>query len=143
VAVALVRNTLDADVEAFALRLVRAALPAAEAFAEVDPRVPRGSKPHPGPRLVDSFQFGAPARRGSRVVAKASNVAPHAEYTERGTQPHEIRPRSARALRFDAGGETVFAKRVQHPGTQAKPWFEQVVGDAWARALASAVLIVS
>lgn len=136
------RNTLDADVRAFAGRLVAAALPAAEAMAEADPRVPRGTKPHPGPRVVDSFRFGPQSARGSRITAKARNVAPHAEYTDRGAAPHEIRPRSARVLRFEVGGQVVFAKRVQHPGNEPRPWFEAVVGDAWERALRSAVLVV-
>ncbi|WP_327345999.1 hypothetical protein [Streptomyces europaeiscabiei] len=35
-----------------------------------------------------------------------------------GTRPHIIRPRRAKALRFDVGGETVFASVVRHPGTR-------------------------
>lgn len=62
------------------------------------------------------------------------------EYVEKGTEPHEIAARNASALRFLAGsgrisqpspnqriatrgGGVVFAKRVQHPGTPARPWF--------------------
>jgi hypothetical protein len=142
--VALVRNGLPDDIARHAARIVAAAGPAAEAMAAVDPRVPRGSKPHPGPRIVDSFQVGAggASRRGTKLVIKAQNLAPHAEYTDKGTGPHEIRPRSARALRFDAGGGIVFAKRVQHPGNAPGRWFEPVMGQAWDRALASAVLLV-
>ncbi|MCC7253186.1 MAG: hypothetical protein IT540_15085 [Hyphomicrobium sp.] len=44
-----------------------------------------------------------------------ANYARHMEY---GTQPHVIEPRNAEALRWYAGGASVFAKRVQHPGTQ-------------------------
>lgn len=36
----------------------------------------------------------------------------------KGTRPHLIRPRRAKALRFDVGGTTVFAKLVHHPGTR-------------------------
>ncbi|MGX1514042.1 hypothetical protein [Streptomyces collinus] len=36
-----------------------------------------------------------------------------------GTKPHIIVPRRAKALRFEAGGSVVFAKRVRHPGTKA------------------------
>jgi hypothetical protein len=36
-----------------------------------------------------------------------------------GTRPHVIRPRRASALRFEIGGEVVFAQRVRHPGTRA------------------------
>jgi predicted transposase YdaD len=34
---------------------------------------------------------------------------------ERGTRPHIIRPKRARALRFVVGGETVFAAYVVQP----------------------------
>lgn len=141
---ALVRNGLPDDIARHAARIVSAAAPAAEAMAAVDPRVPRGTKPHPGPRVVDSFRVGAggASRRGTKLVVKAQNLAPHAEYTDRGASPHEIRPRSARVLRFEAGGGIVFAKRVQHPGNAPGRWFEPVMGQAWDRALASAVLLV-
>jgi len=35
---------------------------------------------------------------------------------EKGSDPYEIRPKNAQALRFQIGGKTIFAKRVQHPG---------------------------
>lgn len=35
-----------------------------------------------------------------------------------GTRPHLIRPRRKKALRFEVGGEVVFAKLVRHPGTR-------------------------
>lgn len=43
-------------------------------------------------------------------------------WLEEGTPPHEI-PRpgeslSGQAMRFEIGGEVIFAKRVQHPGTK-------------------------
>jgi hypothetical protein len=35
-----------------------------------------------------------------------------------GTRPHLIRPRRAKALRFEVGGDVVFTKLVRHPGTR-------------------------
>ncbi|MFC9604538.1 hypothetical protein ACFTTN_13900 [Streptomyces niveus] len=35
-----------------------------------------------------------------------------------GTRPHIIRPRRAKALRFQVGGRVVFAAYVRHPGTR-------------------------
>ncbi|WP_406321865.1 hypothetical protein [Streptomyces sp. NBC_00519] len=35
-----------------------------------------------------------------------------------GTRPHIIRPRRARALRFEVDGRTVFAAYARHPGTR-------------------------
>lgn len=70
-------------------------------------------------------------------------TAPQAVFTERGTRPHEIRPRPPKkALAFRAaGGRKVVVARVNHPGTRAEPWFyptlrrwDQVVGRAWRQA---------
>lgn len=36
-----------------------------------------------------------------------------------GTRPHIIRPRRAKALRFEVSGRVVFSKMVRHPGTRA------------------------
>jgi hypothetical protein len=41
--------------------------------------------------------------------------APYAEYVDKGASPHIIEP-TGQALKFEAGGQTVFAKRVSHPG---------------------------
>lgn len=44
---------------------------------------------------------------------------PATVYVVNGTRPHIIRPRRAKALRFQMDGRTVFAKIVHHPGTSA------------------------
>lgn len=41
-----------------------------------------------------------------------------------GTEPHEIRAHG-RALRFEMNGETMFRKRVQHPGTKPDPYLDK------------------
>lgn len=48
--------------------------------------------------------------------------ADYALYVHEGTRPHVIRPKNAQALRFNVGGREVFAKRVDHPGTKARPF---------------------
>lgn len=53
--------------------------------------------------------------------------APHALPVEDGSVPHVIRPKYRRALRFPLAGGAGgfgFAKRVDHPGTVAKPFLE-------------------
>lgn len=47
-----------------------------------------------------------------------------------GTKPHEIAAKSARFLRFESRGETVFRRRVWHPGTQPDPYLEQAARAA-------------
>lgn len=46
-----------------------------------------------------------------------------AVFLEFGTESHVIVPDDAEALRFEVGGETVFAQRVNHPGTPPQPFF--------------------
>ncbi len=55
-------------------------------------------------------------------------TAPEANFLESGTQPHEIRPRDKKALRFQAGGQTVFARVVHHPGTKPLHLVEKSIG---------------
>lgn len=53
-------------------------------------------------------------------------------FFEEGTKPHEIRPKNKKALRFNVGGNTVFAKKVNHPGMKARPIVEPTVDSSWA-----------
>ncbi|PJH69208.1 hypothetical protein CVR96_27540 [Salmonella enterica subsp. enterica serovar Typhimurium] len=41
---------------------------------------------------------------------------------EYGTKPHKISAKTANALKFEVGGNTVFAKSVMHPGTKPMPF---------------------
>lgn len=63
------------------------------------------------------------------LYAVVGPTAYYAPFVEFGTKPHMIYPRRARALRFEVGGEVVFAKRVSHPGTQAQEFVKQAVKD--------------
>lgn len=54
---------------------------------------------------------------GASGVIEAA--AQHASFVDGGTPAHEIRPRDpGGVLAFQAGGRTVFARSVQHPGTR-------------------------
>lgn len=51
-------------------------------------------------------------------------ITANAEYSadiEYGTNAHEIKPINKKALAFQKGGETIFAKKVNHPETQPNP----------------------
>lgn len=54
---------------------------------------------------------------GEMEAIAGTNVvyAPHIEF---GTAPHVIVPKNKKFLAFKINGETVFAKRVNHPGTK-------------------------
>ena len=42
---------------------------------------------------------------------------------ENGTEPHTILPKNSDTLVFNIDGETIFAKKVNHPGTNPQPHF--------------------
>lgn len=58
-----------------------------------------------------------------------SNVD-YAAYVNDGTRPHIIRPRnSGGVLRFRMGGRTVYARYVNHPGTEARPFLDRALSE--------------
>lgn len=81
-------------------------------------------------RQISWTAGGSPDRPGGTVKAPA----PGGEFVEAGTSPHVILPRSASVLVFQVGGETVFARRVNHPGSPARPWFRPTV-ERWGEFL--------
>lgn len=107
-------------------------------------------------RLVAPLGATGDTQRGIEDIPGGSEVRPAhtvrskgkgGDFVEAGTRPHVIVPRSGSALRFLGGsgrisqpapnsriatraGGAVFAKRVNHPGTPARPWFRPVI-DRW------------
>lgn len=70
-----------------------------------------------------------------RTPPNPDNVAV-AAFNEFGTRAHIIRAKNRKALRWQQGGQTRFAKSVRHPGTRARPWFYPVLrrwGDTLRR----------
>ena len=69
--------------------------------------------------------IGWRAEGDGALVYAGGPTAPHAWYVESGTEAHVIEPRPGRkALRwYPAGGGVAFAGRVQHPGTEPRPYF--------------------
>jgi hypothetical protein len=77
--------------------------------------------PVKGGRLRDSVRFERHIGTGSAQLVFTADT-PYTRYVLEGTAAHIIRPRTARALRFQHGGQTRFARLVQHPGTRANPF---------------------
>jgi len=59
--------------------------------------------------------------------ARTPEGAFYGHYVREGTDPHEIRPRNAKALRFEIAGEVIFAAKVNHPGTKPNPYHKRVM----------------
>lgn len=68
-----------------------------------------------------------PTSDGWRIEGETDT--PYDVFVSQGTRPHVIRPRRARALRFTVGGETVFAMKVNHPGTMPNDFWTANVDD--------------
>lgn len=74
-------------------------------------------------RLGQSIREGDVKTTGPYSAGGSVSANTHyALYVHEGTRPHVIRPRRAKALRFVVGGRVVFAQRVNHPGTRARPF---------------------
>jgi hypothetical protein len=71
---------------------------------------------------------------GPTVLTEVYATARYARWVHDGTRPHVIVPRRARVLRFEVGGRTVFARRVNHPGYRGNPFLQSSVRDEMARA---------
>lgn len=91
-------------------------------------------------RQIRSVPLGAGTRPASRVEAPT----PQAEWTEEGTEPHDIVPVNAQVLRFLGGGGrisqpgpsqriatqaagVIYTMIVHHPGNPPRAWFDPVV----------------
>jgi len=79
-----------------------------------------------GGRLKKSIRYQRSVGAGSAQLLIYSTV-PYAGYVIDGTQPHIIRYRNARFLRFAGQGQIMFRKQVNHPGTQPNDFPERAV----------------
>lgn len=60
-----------------------------------------------------------------------TNDVYYAAYVHNGTAPHVIRPKNAGGvLVFEIGGQTIYTKLVNHPGTKAQPFIDQGILDS-------------
>lgn len=74
-------------------------------------------------RLLGSVRIDPPSLDGDILTGalEAGQGAPEGWFNEFGTRgPYVIEARVAKALAFEVGGETVFAKHVVHPGLPAR-----------------------
>lgn len=65
----------------------------------------------------------------NNTEATIKATAKHAPYIEFGTRAHTITPKNKSVLAFEAGGGTVFAKKVNHPGIKKKPFLEPAFNE--------------
>lgn len=77
-------------------------------------------------KTAKSFSLERSGEWQGAIVSRS----PVAAFMDRGTKPHPIvaRRARARALRFTIDGRTIFARSVRHPGTKARNIAETEAG---------------
>lgn len=89
-------------------------------------------------RVAEIAAAEAPGRMGQYIDWKVTEGPrglqgvivcdhPAVRFVLDGTRPHLIRPRRAKALRFEVGGEVVFTRLVRHPGTRPNPFLQRAL----------------
>jgi hypothetical protein len=51
-------------------------------------------------------------------------------FVDRGTKAHDIRPRKAKALRFQVGGQTIFARKVHLKRMRRRPFISRAAQES-------------
>lgn len=64
------------------------------------------------------------------VIAGVRGLTTYLGYILFGTEPHIIRARRRKALRFIHHGQLRFAKSVRHPGTRPRPFLQKALEAA-------------
>jgi hypothetical protein len=64
-----------------------------------------------------------------RVVGRVISDARYSMAVHAGARPHVIRARGDGYLRFEAGGQVLYRKSVNHPGVRARPWLAHALAD--------------
>jgi hypothetical protein len=102
--------------------------PILEALGErVDQKLDEGLKSRR--RLVVKKQFDAANLYGTVQVISTEDPSYLPEILERGARAHEIAARNALALHFYWEGESVFFKRVWHPGYPGLHYMQSAVEE--------------
>lgn len=61
------------------------------------------------------------------VIYLDDKLAPYGPMVHEGTRPHVILPKNRKVLRWADGGEFIFARKVQHPGTKPDQFLYQAL----------------
>lgn len=109
-----------------ALRL--AFKPIGKEWADETARIARPQVPSKTGRLRASIKRRNATQRKATVVAHYT-----AYFIDKGTVAHPIRPKKSRMLRWEDGGRTIFARKVNHPRTRAKPFRQRSAEEALRR----------
>ena len=102
--------------------------PAGREWAEEAAEIMSHAVPVRSGRLQRSFRVKNASQRRASVAAHFT-----AFFIDAGTVAHQIKARKAPRLIFSVGGNTIFAKKVNHPATKAQPFRERSAKEALRR----------
>lgn len=111
------------------LKAIRLAFkPIGRSWADEYVHVARPMVPEKTGRLRRSLRRRNATQKRATVVAHYT-----AFFVDAGTVAHPIAPRKAGRLSWQDGGRTIFARRVLHPGTRARPFRVRAAHEALRR----------
>lgn len=80
---------------------------------------------------VRTGRLKASIRRRNATQKRATVVAHYsANFVDAGTKEHDIKPRKAKRLVFDSGGNTIFARKVHKRRIAARPFKSKAAHEA-------------
>jgi len=120
-------SELIADVKALPVKLEKKVILAMSQIAYNSVQKGAGRHFKTGALFQSTFNRAVP---GGRSVGHDGNRAPHAEFVIFGTQPHVIKPKNKKALRWVGPGGFVFAGKVNHPGYRGDDYMSKAKNDA-------------
>ena len=83
-------------------------------------------------RLRSSIRADPPRIFSFRGSLTVGSDLEYAAAVNDGSRPHIIRPRTKQVLRFQVGGQTVFARVVHHPGTKGVHFLDRALREVAA-----------
>lgn len=91
-------------------------------------RILRRTSPSDTGYLAQQTTVTARQSSPTTISIDAKVDAPYASILRTGQRPHPITPRNPNGvLAFDVDGQTVFTRRVNHPGTQPDSWWDDAI----------------
>jgi hypothetical protein len=110
--------------------------PLGKAWGEEDVRQNRQDVPKKTGKTAASFRVRNATQR--KVVVVGSYVS---YFLDHGTKAHSEAPRKANALRFESGGNTIFARKVNKRATSGSHFRQRAAREALRRNPMAAELI--
>ena len=101
----------------------------ARTAVDVERLVEQAADKHTKTGALVSSVFSKRINASTYEIGHDLQRAPHAVFVHWGTKPHVIKPKNRKVLRWPSGGEFVFARAVNHPGSKPDKWIERAAAQ--------------